>query len=100
MVANLLLLSSSSHCSEEDTVNSLDEIYDVGMFVHIFQMVMSQAGHVQLFVKGVRRHVVTVAADCSIFISILGSRLLKSFPLWALPTQKNKTRVILKLRNC
>ena len=45
-------------------MNSLDEIYDVGTFVHIFQTVMSQAGHVQLFVRGIRRHVVTFTTGC------------------------------------
>ena len=56
---------NSSHCSEDDVVNSLDDIYKVGTFVHILEMGQSDRDNrVRMIIKGIRRHAVTVFTDC------------------------------------
>ena len=43
------------HCSEDEVVNSLDDIYNVGTFVQITEMA-EQGDRLRMIIQGIRRY--------------------------------------------
>ena len=54
LCGNAIILSCTC-CSEDEVVTSLDDIFNVGTFVHITEMV-EQGDRIRMIIQGIRRY--------------------------------------------